>query len=52
MSTMRACADPIAMNAETVFLRQLPLVRQWRMTGQILELLDDSGRVLATFEAI
>jgi len=52
MSTMRACADPIAMNAETVFLRQLPLVRRWRMTGQILELLDDSGRVLATFEAI
>lgn len=51
-STMMACADPLAMNTETVFLRALPQVRRWRMTGATLELLDDAGRSVATFEAV
>lgn len=52
MSTMMACADPIAMNTETVFLRALPQVRRWRITGATLELLDDGGRSVATFEVV
>jgi heat shock protein HslJ len=48
VSTMMACAK--GMDTEKAFLDALGQVRQWRITGQELELLDSSGNVLARFE--
>lgn len=52
VSTMMACADPIMTNTEQIFLKALPRVTRWRITGADLELLDDAGRVLATLEPV
>jgi heat shock protein HslJ len=48
VSTMKACTN--AMDTEKAFLDALGQVRQWRITGQELELLDSAGTVLARFE--
>jgi heat shock protein HslJ len=48
-STKMACAS--GMETETVFLPALERVRQWRIAGQHLELLDATGTLVARFEA-
>src|SRR3954462_1970903 len=52
VSTLRACADPIMTNTERVFLKSLGTVTQWRIVAANLELLDASGRVVATLEPV
>ncbi|MGY6217528.1 META domain-containing protein [Methylolobus aquaticus] len=49
-STMMACVD--GMEQETAFFRTLESVRAWKIRGDGLELLDDSGRVVARFVAV
>lgn len=46
-STRRACLQ--GMDLEQDFLNALPSVRQWRIGGEQLDLLDDSGSVVAQF---
>jgi putative lipoprotein len=48
VSTMKACMK--GMETEQAFLKALDQVRGWQITGQQLELLDESGKVLARFE--
>ena len=48
-TTLMACAD--GMDTEKDFLEALREVSGWRIAGQQLELLDDSGKVIAHFEA-
>ncbi len=48
-STMMACAD--GMDAEGKFLKALGNASRWKISGQELELMDDSGGVVAVFEA-
>jgi heat shock protein HslJ len=48
-ATMMAC--PNGMQQEQRFLESLNQVERYRMSGQQLELLDSSGKVLARFEA-
>jgi heat shock protein HslJ len=48
VSTMMACAK--GLDTEKAFLEALDRARQWRITGQELELLDSSGKVVARFE--
>jgi len=52
MSTMRACADPVANNTEQLFLRALSRTYRWRITGQGLDLLDSAESVVAHLEAV
>ena len=52
MSTMRACADPVANNTEQLFLRALSRTYRWRIVGQNLDLLDSSGSVLAQLQPV
>jgi putative lipoprotein len=49
-STMMACADD--MEQETNFFRTLESVRAWKIRGDELELLDESGRVIARCVAV
>jgi len=44
------CVD--GMEQETAFFRTLESVRAWKIRGDGLELLDDSGRVVARFVAV
>jgi heat shock protein HslJ len=39
------------METEPAFLDVLKQATRWKITGQQLELLDDTGRQLASFEA-
>jgi|SRR5271154_2383111 len=48
-STMRACAD--GMDTEGKLLKGLPHASTWKISGRRLELRDDSGAVIAVFEA-
>jgi len=48
VSTMMACMK--GMETEKAFLKALGQVSGWRISGQQLELLDSSGKVLARFE--
>ena len=48
-STMMAC--PSGMEAEQKFLAALRQVKKWRIAGRQLELMDDSGGVVAVLEA-
>lgn len=48
--TMMACAPP-SMNLERNFHVMLQKVARWRINGERLDLLDDSGAVLAGFES-
>ena len=48
-STMMAC--PSGMEAEQKFLAALRQVKKWRIAGRQLELMDDSGGVIAVLEA-
>jgi len=52
LSTAMACADPVMTNTEQVFLKALLKVTRWRISAANLELLDDAGRVVATFEPV
>jgi len=47
-STMMACAN--GMETEHDFLKALGLVKQWKVAGRQLELMDGSGKVVAVFE--
>jgi copper homeostasis protein (lipoprotein) len=47
-STMMACAN--GMETERDFLKALGLVKQWKVAGRQLELMDGSGKVVAVFE--
>jgi copper homeostasis protein (lipoprotein) len=47
-STMMACAN--GMDTEQDFLKALGLVKQWKVVGRRLELMDGSGKVVAVFE--
>lgn len=47
--TMMACLQ--GMETEQAFLDVLKQATRWKITGQQLELLDDTGRQLASFEA-
>jgi putative lipoprotein len=49
-STMMACAD--GMEQEGSFLKNLASVARYRITGDQLELLDDSGATLMLFTAV
>jgi len=49
MSTMMACAG--VMDTERNFLQALGEVKRWKIAGRQLELMDESGKVLAVFEA-
>lgn len=49
--TKMACAEEARMRLEQEFLRMFATVSQWRITGQTLELLDGSGRIVAVFVA-
>ncbi len=49
-STMMACAD--GMEQEGRFLKDLGRVARYRITGDQLELLDDSGATLMLFTAV
>jgi len=49
-STMMVCVD--GMEQETAFFRTLESVRAWKIRGDGLELLDESGRVVARFVAV
>jgi len=49
-ATMRAC--PEGMEQEAAFFRALDQARGFRIHGDDLELLDDSGKVLARFVAV
>ena len=46
-STMMAC--PGGMDTEKKFLKVLGLVKRWKITGQGLQLMDGSGKVVAAF---
>jgi heat shock protein HslJ len=46
---MMAC--PGGMDTEKKFLKVLGQVKQWKIAGQRLELMDVSGKVVAVFEA-
>jgi heat shock protein HslJ len=48
-TTLMACAE--GMETEKSFLETLREVSGWRVDGQQLELVDDSGKTLALFEA-
>ena len=48
-TTLMACAD--GMDTEKDFLEALREVSKWRIAGPELELLDESGKVIAHFEA-
>jgi heat shock protein HslJ len=48
-STKRACADPQGNALERAYLTAIEATRSYGMTNGQLELLDDSGKVLATF---
>ncbi len=48
-STMMACAN---MHDEQAFLATLDKIRGWNIDGNRLDLLDDAGQVLASFEAV
>jgi heat shock protein HslJ len=47
-STMMAC--PGGMDTEKKFLKVLGQVKQWKIAGQRLELINVSGKVVAVFE--
>jgi copper homeostasis protein (lipoprotein) len=47
-STMMACPD--GMETEQKFLRALGQVKRWKIVKRQLELMDGSGKVVATFE--
>ena len=49
MSTMMACAG--VTDTERNFLQALGEVKRWKIAGRQLELMDESGKVLAVFEA-
>lgn len=49
-STMMACAG--GMNTEQAFFAALGRTNRWRVSGDMLELLDSAGNVLARFEAV
>ncbi len=48
-STMMACAD--GMDTEGKFLKALGSASRWKISGRELELMDDSGGMVAVFEA-
>jgi heat shock protein HslJ len=48
-STMMACAD--GMDAEGKFQKALGSASRWKISGRELELMDDSGGVVAVFDA-
>ena len=48
-STRMAC--PNGMETEQKFLAALGQVKRWRIAGRQLELMDDSGAVVAVLEA-
>ena len=48
-TTLMACAE--GMDTEKAFLESLREVSKWRIAGEELELLDESGKVIARFEA-
>jgi heat shock protein HslJ len=50
--TMRACIDPADNDREQAFLKALRTVRAWRVEGDGLALLDDTGSVVARFVAV
>ena len=47
MATQMACPS---IGAERAFLRALGQTRRYRVSGRMLELLDDRGRLLARLE--
>jgi heat shock protein HslJ len=46
--TLMACAD---MNMESAFMKALEEVAAWRISGPRLELMNDEGTIVASFEA-
>ncbi len=48
-TTLRMCLQ--GMDQEQAFLKALPVVARWRVSGTRLALLDKDGGVIATFEA-
>jgi putative lipoprotein len=50
MASTRRAGPPELMRLETAFLKALSATRTYRFSGDTLELLDSSGRILARFE--
>jgi putative lipoprotein len=48
-ATKMACSDPAVTELETQFFSALGATRYWRLTGEELLLLDDTGRELVRF---
>jgi heat shock protein HslJ len=48
--TRMAC--PQGMDTEQAFLQALAQVQRWKITGQKLDLLDTTGKVVARFKAV
>lgn len=51
-TTRMACPDAAAGEQEAAVLKALESSRRWRIEGERLELLDDSGQRLALFESL
>jgi heat shock protein HslJ len=51
-ATKMACLEEGRMELESSFFDTLSRVARWKITNSTLELLDDSGRSLATFAAV